>query len=66
MIVSIDIRESFDILDTDGDGFLYQSQVERLMMQIDPDMTEEEMKDLLEAGDLDGNKPPYSHIRQIR
>jgi len=41
-------------MDTDGDGLISRSQTERLVWRIDPDMTQDEMKDLLDTADLDG------------
>lgn len=51
-----EIRESFHILDTDHDGLLTRYQVEQLVWRVDPDMTEEEMVDLLDTADLDGKR----------
>lgn len=48
------MRESFFILDTDADGLVSRPQVENLVYRIDPDMTHDEMADLLDTADLDG------------
>ncbi|XP_067942712.1 uncharacterized protein [Watersipora subatra] len=50
-----EIRESFPILDTDSDGLVSRRQVEDLVYRIDPDMTHEEMQDLLDTADLDAD-----------
>ena len=49
-----DIRESFRIMDRDGNGLLSRKDLEALIYKIDPEMTEEEMSDLLDTADLDG------------
>lgn len=52
--MAVDIRESFHIIDTDDDGLVTRGQIERLVYRIDPEMTPEEMLDLLDTADLDG------------
>lgn len=41
-------------MDRDGDGILAREDLECLVYKIDPEMTEEEMSDLLDTADLDG------------
>lgn len=48
-----DIKESFHILDTDRDGLVSRAEVEDLVYRVDPDMSHEEMEDLLDTADLD-------------
>ena len=41
-------------MDRDGDGMLSRKDLEALIYKIDPEMTDEEMSDLLDTADLDG------------
>ena len=41
-------------MDRDGDGMLLRKDLEALIYKIDPEMTDEEMCDLLDTADLDG------------
>ena len=54
ILLLTEIRESFHIIDTDGDGLATREQIERLVYKVDPEMSEEEMLDLLDTADLDG------------
>ena len=53
-------------MDRDGDGMLLRKDLEALIYKIDPEMTDEEMCDLLDTADLDGKLINSDYTFNIR
>ena len=50
-----EVRESYDRFDSDADGWIVQSEFERLLQLLDPDLSKDECGLAFESADADGD-----------
>jgi len=49
------VRDIFHLIDTDGDGVVTLEQLFRVMSEVDPEISKEEVREIIYAADLDEN-----------
>jgi len=50
-----EVRESYDKVDSDGDGWIVQKEFTRLLQELDTDLSEDECALAFESTDEDGD-----------
>jgi len=49
------VRETFNLIDKDGDGIVTSGELLKVIREIDKDISHEEVKEIIAAADYDGN-----------
>lgn len=49
------LNKRFQIFDQDQDGFITLSEFKEVMVKLDPDITDEEVDEMMKSMDLDGD-----------
>jgi len=50
------VRETFRLIDTDGDGIITADELQNVIKQIDPEISRDEIREIILAVDLNGKK----------
>jgi len=51
----IELRESFKVFDTDGDGYISASELRQVMVTLGEKLTDDELHEMIREADVDGD-----------